>query len=70
MKFWNKLNNKEQIALIFGVAIGWAITRTFEDGNLLVTNVVVLILAVLSVLLWKILNYIFKIESLFQNRKR
>ena len=57
---------------IFGCLSGFVFTRTpyMEDGNLLVTNIVVLISAALSVLLWKIFNYIFKLESLFQNRKR
>ena len=57
---------------IFGCLSGFFFTRTpyMEDGNLLVTNFVVLISAALSVLLWKILNNIFKLESLFQNRKR
>ena len=62
---------KTKIA-IFGGLSGFVFTRTpyMEDGNLLVTNFVVLISAALSVLLWKIFNYIFKLESLFQNRKR
>jgi ABC-type sulfate transport system permease subunit len=60
MKFWNKLNNKEQIALIFGVAIGWAITRTFEDGNLLVTTVVTIFCANASLYSYKVINMIYR----------
>ncbi len=59
MKFWNKLNNKEQIALIFGVAIGWAITRTFEDGNLLVTSVVTIFFANATLYSYKVINIIY-----------
>ena len=60
MKFWNKLNNKEQIALIFGVAIGWAITRTFEDGNLLVTSVVTIFFANATLYSYKVINMIYR----------
>jgi len=60
-----------RVAILGGLA-GFVFTRIpyMEDGNLLITNVVVLISAGLALILWKVLNSIFKIESLFQNRKR
>jgi hypothetical protein len=59
-----------RVAIIGGLA-GFVFTRIpyMEDGNFLITNVVVLISASLAVLLWKSLNSIFKIESYFQSRK-
>jgi hypothetical protein len=64
-----KLTTK--IAIIGGLA-GFIFTRLpyMEDGNLLITNVVVLISAGLAILFWKTFNFIFKIESYFQRRKR
>jgi len=60
-----------RVAILGGLA-GFVFTRIpyMEDGNLLITNVVILISAGLALILWKVLNSIFKIESLFQNRKR
>jgi len=60
-----------RIAILGGLA-GFVFTRIpyMEDGNLLITNVVVLISAGLAVISWKILNSIFKIESYFQRKRK
>jgi len=60
-----------RIAILGGLA-GFVFTRipSMEDGNLLITNVVVLISAGLAVISWKILNSIFKIESYFQRKRK
>jgi hypothetical protein len=60
-----------RIAILGGLA-GFVFTRIpyMEDGNLLITNVVVLISAGLAVISWKILNSIFKIESYFQRQRK
>jgi len=60
-----------RVAILGGLA-GFVFTRIpyMEDGNLLITNVVILISAGLALILWKVLNSIFKIDSYFQKRKR
>jgi hypothetical protein len=60
-----------RVAILGGLA-GFVFTRIpyMEDGNLLITNVVVLISAGLAVISWKILNSIFKIESYFQRQRK
>jgi len=60
-----------RIAILGGLA-GFVFTRIpyMEDGNLLITNVVVLISAGLALISWKILNSIFKIESYFQRKRK
>ncbi|MFZ9227772.1 MAG: hypothetical protein ACO25L_06495 [Candidatus Nanopelagicales bacterium] len=60
-----------RIAILGGLA-GFVFTRIpyMEDGNLLITNVVVLISAAIAVISWKILNSIFKIEFYFQRKRK
>jgi hypothetical protein len=60
-----------RVAILGGLA-GFVFTRIpyMEDGNLLITNVVVLISAGIVVISWKILNSIFKIESYFQSKRK
>ena len=60
MKYWNNLSRYEKIALIFGVLIGWVVTRTFEDGNLLVTIVVTIFCANVALITWKIIYFLAK----------
>lgn len=56
---------------ILGGLTGFVFTRIpyMEDGNLLITNVVVLISAGLALVLWKVLNSLFKVESYFNKEK-
>ena len=58
MKYWNNLSRYEKIALAFGVLIGWVVTRTFEDGNLLVTTVVTIFCANAALIFWKIIAFL------------
>lgn len=58
MKFWRKLKRNEKFAVVFGVAFSWKITRTFEDGNLLITSVLTIFCALVSLFSIRILNYL------------
>ncbi len=57
---------------IFGGLAGFIFTRIpyMEDGNLLITNVIVLLSASIAVLCWKILNYLFELEILILNKRK
>jgi hypothetical protein len=60
-----------KIAILGGLA-GFIFTRIpyMEDGNFLITNVIVLISAGLAVVLWKVINYFFSLESYFGNKRK
>ena len=60
-----------RVAILGGLA-GFVFTRIpyMEDGNLLITNVVVFISAGLAVLLWKTLNWMFNFESYFLKKSK
>lgn len=60
-----------RIAILGGLA-GFIFTRIpyMEDGNLLITNVVVLLSASIAVFCWKIFNYIFKLENVITGKRK
>lgn len=54
-------NKGKKVAFAIGAVIGFIITRLpyFEDGNLLVTNVIALIFGTFTLLIWLAIEKIF-----------
>ncbi|CAB5077551.1 unannotated protein [freshwater metagenome] len=61
MKLLRKVVRNNRIAIIAGALVGVIGTRFMEDGNLLVSSVLVLLTSSIALALWLLSKWLFKI---------
>jgi len=61
MKLLRKVVRNNRIAIIAGASVGVIGTRFMEDGNLLVSSVLVLLTSSIALALWLLSKWLFKI---------
>ncbi|CAB4682513.1 unannotated protein [freshwater metagenome] len=61
MKLLRKFVRNNRIAIIAGALVGVIGTRFMEDGNLLVSSVLVLLTSSIALALWLLSKWLFKI---------
>ena len=70
MKFLGEVIRKNRRAIIFGALIGVIGTRFMEDGNLLVSSVLVFLTSCISLFIWFLFRWLFHVTSQMRWRNK
>ena len=60
MKLFRRVIRNNRIALLLGALVGVVGTRFMEDGNLLVTSLLVILTTTTSLCMWLLLKRLFR----------